>query len=248
MSEDKDTLQTEEAPVGELEVTEEIQPEAKEEQPPAPEFATKAELNKTITELRQELTEAKEHVKRFQSIADSRGAEAKTAFASIRSLESQIQSLNNQALSTLDPEEQRLRRIEMRLQQTDRQPQQPQYPTEILEDLREAGVEVSDSRIDWAQDATNPIQGYKRFKASIERIKSEVVKTSKSKGDDLDEEQAEALERAKAQRETTKAPRVETRGLTSARSRSWDDIQQGYIDGTIPSAEYAKARKERYGT
>uniref|UniRef100_A0A6M3L5D4 Uncharacterized protein n=1 Tax=viral metagenome TaxID=1070528 RepID=A0A6M3L5D4_9ZZZZ len=176
MDKDTDILQPD-ASTGAAE-GEVIQTEATEEQPPAPEFVTKSEFQKALDERLEQST------RHWQSVVDKQVAEARretqkaTDYA--RSLESRVQFTEQQAFSQLDPEEQWKRRIEMQLAQS-RAPQQPQYPPELISELQEANIEVSDPRIDWATGERNPVAGSRRFLKSIERIKAENAKTSEVK-------------------------------------------------------------------
>jgi len=237
MVQDKDALQAEES------VEEEVQPETIEEPSPAPEVVTKDSLDKELTALRQQLKESEERSSRFQSVADSRSAEARTAFQQNRQLQSRVEAIEAANLSQLDPEEQWKRRMEMQqaqlLAQQGVQQQTGHHPQLVWEVLR-VGISENDPRIDWGSQNVPGEEGALRFFNSLNRIKQEDATTK----EEPKEEIARAEEVAKAKKGPVETPTVETQG-SGARSRSYAETEQGYIEGTVTESDYRKARQER---
>lgn len=243
MAKEKGSL-PEDLPAGEPE-GEVIQPETTEEQPPAPEFDAKAELEKVKKELRQELDESKRH---FQGVADKQVDDAKrlTQEATQRAqyAESRLGTLEQQTLSTLDPEEQRLRRMEMELARMRAERAKPAFNP--WAELEQAKVSPFDPRVDWAMTEQNQEAGLKRFRDSVERIKSE-EQAKASKVEETEEaEGTEQEERDRAEKGPVTTPRVETQGAAGS-GRKPDDVISRYAKGdpSVSTKDYEEALKEK---
>jgi len=231
----------------EEEVVEEVEQQEGEVAPPELLFA-ETPLDAIRKEFEGKIEDAKRH---FQSVADQQVAAARQqatqAQRRVQDLENELRFTRSKEFESLDPEEQRFRKLEMEMAAMRQGQAQANVPMESrihpagVALIYEAGIDPDDTRLDLATDATSFRDGMSRLKASIDKIKEA---DAAKKEEAVQQSLKEAEERLKAEKPERSTVQVETQGATGRRAKKFEEIEQAWSDGQISPDEYAQARKE----
>lgn len=199
----------------------------------------KEEVDKAVTQV------SERYRRELQSVRDSTGAEVGRALERAKLAEGTLASMES-GFKDIDPEVAESVKMKARLasyEQQERARQADQYrntlTNSLTQHLTSLGINPNDSRVDWAEDATNFLQGRSRFDKSVALI----LKAEKAVFEETVKKQ-----KKEAEIESNKeANSVETSASGGSRNPKRQEIIRRYVEGdpTISTADYEKVMKQK---